>query len=977
MRKLLLCALALGVYSTGFGQALAPQKGKFSAKQAFDRNAQLVTEDVMSLERNMRTSQEAQPEGYRPQLDFVTGSEFGDMIGFTYYDNHAWGSMTSAIVNQANNKIAVVWTYGRQALRAGRMTGYNERVNGVWRWNTSITSPGDPADSLNYNPQGPNRAYTGGTFENTRIGWPNLIHDNGAGTSIIPYAFFPNDPSGLTKQWAFVQNATGSFDTLNRYTSGAINREAVFHVTASGDNMQYLVTSTTDTTNLPDIAGWGVSNPIVLYRSNNVGRTWSVQFLPFMNPSARIGGIKRSSIAMDAKGSYVAIAANATTFSPEAGIATVLFKSNNFGAAGSWEMKVIQKRTTADTNNAAGNYTIGSDGCLAVTIDNSNNVHVASGNGFQTIDSAGTATNTFYIGGAINPVFGRILYWNELLGEGAGFQEIAAPVDVDRSGTITFPGTQDPKRHGLYPVGPLSHPNIAVDAENNVYVTYTGVVEGTEQLANPRVTRDIYVVASYDGGRTFTNPINLAGRALAVAPNQCFTFDDGTSGSGAYEEANVVTVKRIGADNLLHMTWMSDDKAGLAEASGGANPTIAVLQGYPVGSWAPNAINYAGVPLANLKAQFATAIFPKVACSAETFTINLRMPRGTACMMDEITPATIWTAQVDTSRAGVFANPISVGTYTGNTDGNITAVMPTLNPGQNKYSKIRVVANNGNPSALPPKYQTMTSEYYIDLNNGTPPAPTISAAFSSAGGSIADNSTHCNTISATFLASGSALTSEFVYTITPANAGTVYRVDGTPGQANIVFNSNYEGPVTISVRATNGCGSSPEVSRTFSLGGPLVTRTGNSLTSATTGGQWQYSSTPNGPWSALLPPVTAATIDLNARPNGYYRYLAGCPSNVFFWNLASLVSEAKTQFSLYPNPAQGFAIVELANNATAQNIEITLTDMAGRTVKTETLSASGEQTQHRLDLSKLQKGIYLVRVNQGDAAASVKRLVVE
>jgi hypothetical protein len=82
-----------------------------------------------------------------------------------------------------------------------------------------------------------------------------------------------------------------------------------------------------------------------------------------------------------------------------------------------------------------------------------------------------------------------------------------------------------------------------------------------------------------------------------------------------------------------------------------------------------------------------------------------------------------------------------------------------------------------------------------------------------------------------------------------------------------------------------------------------------------------------------------------------------------------------TNSYMYPNPARSNTtlVIDLKNNA---NVEVTLTNMAGQTLKsTKTVAYTGTNTID-VDASGLAKGIYMVNVKV-DGASSTKKLIVE
>ncbi|RYM35477.1 T9SS type A sorting domain-containing protein [Brumimicrobium glaciale] len=80
-------------------------------------------------------------------------------------------------------------------------------------------------------------------------------------------------------------------------------------------------------------------------------------------------------------------------------------------------------------------------------------------------------------------------------------------------------------------------------------------------------------------------------------------------------------------------------------------------------------------------------------------------------------------------------------------------------------------------------------------------------------------------------------------------------------------------------------------------------------------------------------------------------------------------------FSVYPNPADHMANVtfSIENN---QNVNVSLVNMMGQTIQSNTIQAQTGSNLVMLDTEKIQAGIYLVKVNIG-GAQQVKRLIIK
>ncbi len=71
------------------------------------------------------------------------------------------------------------------------------------------------------------------------------------------------------------------------------------------------------------------------------------------------------------------------------------------------------------------------------------------------------------------------------------------------------------------------------------------------------------------------------------------------------------------------------------------------------------------------------------------------------------------------------------------------------------------------------------------------------------------------------------------------------------------------------------------------------------------------------------------------------------------------------QFSIYPNPANDFLFMEL-NLHQPQVVELTIIDIEGRQVARDTFDGKGGRLHRKLDISAIEKGIYIVRIVASD-----------
>ena len=213
-----------------------------------------------------------------------------------------------------------------------------------------------------------------------------------------------------------------------------------------------------------------------------------------------------------------------------------------------------------------------------------------------------------------------------------------------------------------------------------------------------------------------------------------------------------------------------------------------------------------------------------------------------------------------------------------------------------------------------------TSRTNVDINffHGSPDAPTVDIL---AGNSVIFNDIAYGTFG--------------TYISVPANA--TYRLGVTPGNDNNTFVARYDANVSF------WAGKTAIVLATGFLGAG--------------------STTPFEPWVVLS---NGGTFPLAA-----VRGLIGEGGN----NVNLRSKSAKSDFAVSPNPANERAVVDFKlENETEVNIQVV--NLAGQSIVNQHLGtlAKGDQ-QAQLDLSSLQTGYYIVRLQTADNV-STKKLVV-
>ncbi len=192
-----------------------------------------------------------------------------------------------------------------------------------------------------------------------------------------------------------------------------------------------------------------------------------------------------------------------------------------------------------------------------------------------------------------------------------------------------------------------------------------------------------------------------------------------------------------------------------------------------------------------------------------------------------------------------------------------------------------------------------------------------------------------------------------------------------PGATSGTYTATTSGNYTASAVA-NGCASATAAEIVVSSSPqpvtPTITQTGSALTSSNaTGNQWYRNAT-------LITGATGRNYTPTA--NGSYTVITtinGCSSTasnaLVITNTGIKNDLADLQVSVYPNPSSGVFMLELPAGKTA---EIVVTDLAGRIVEKQTVRSAKTQ----LDLSKMAKGIYVLKVTCQEKTGT-RKLIIE
>ncbi len=650
---------------------------------------------------------------YRQKSLGLPNSTFGTRIGFTCHDWQYTNTAPRTVVKLSDGSLGFVWQFGRRSSVLSRQIAHNFRnAQGVWCQNAG--SPIASSDSFKTVLAGDNALGGPGFFsfhanptqlqQYGRTRGQHLLSFNG-GLHLKSFGLTFNGGNDSIKSITRIseydintpQCRPANGIPLVRRSPVAYNPSLV----SDGNNTVYGVTWSNDTLALgaSGLAAIGIPNPLVILKSTDKGVTWTNKIIRNLSYQYGFSGVHTmGGYALDVKGNQLAVVVNAFTPAPNQGITTLLLRS--FDGGDNFTSQIIDQVSHNDTNRA---FQTGipemialysNDNHFSILIDNNDVVHITSSLGYLICDSLGQKfTHGYRNGGFTNRASGKIIYWNSNMDIGWIQPNGIDFVDSERDGIIRFPPNATASAPGDYIHSAMSQTNLSMDTRGRLYIIYSSLVEGTENCCNNKVTRDIYVVGSSDGGISWTNPVSLPEMVLQ---------DDGVSrGTGDTEDAFPIANREISADDSLHIFWMADGISGI-------NHNGVFAPGYTSATWWMNAIYHMGVHTNDFWKRTAGILFPQELCANNSapFNVTLSIPDGI-----QVPQGAVWSVQIDTSRSGWFNSSINhplpivnniftIGTFnavTGPGNYNIPCTLPST-IGKGNY-RIRIIASF--PSTVP------------------------------------------------------------------------------------------------------------------------------------------------------------------------------------------------------------------------------------------------------------------------------------
>ena len=413
-------------------------------------------------------------------------------IGWTTYDLQTNNSVQNRIVVHDNGTMSAAWTMSAElnAAWSDRGTGYNYFDGSNWIFSA------------------PNPPFPNPRLEDSRVGWPSLLALGNGSECVITHSTQNSNLNIADRAtigsgtWSNI-NVSEDYLIWNRSASGGPDGNTI-HMVALTEPMG---------TNWSGQLWNGLNGALLYFRSLDGGNYWDIDtmIIPGIDSSEFLG-FGGDNYAITAKDETVAIA----YFNGWAD--SFILKSNDNGDTWTKTNFIdfpVDKYAIDDGMDLDADGTpdtvFSTSNSGAVLIDNSNMVHVTWGH-MRLLDADLSDAQSSYFPGT-----NGLMYWNENMGpstpggtfispslwdHGSGLY-IGQSEDLDGSGALEL----SINGGGNYGSGLSTFPNMGIDANGVIWVSYSTVVEGITN--GDQDFRHIFITKSTDGGTTWSASVDV------------------------------------------------------------------------------------------------------------------------------------------------------------------------------------------------------------------------------------------------------------------------------------------------------------------------------------------------------------------------------------------------------------------------------------------------------------------------------------
>ncbi|NOX84566.1 MAG: T9SS type A sorting domain-containing protein [Chlorobi bacterium] len=250
--------------------------------------------------------------------------------------------------------------------------------------------------------------------------------------------------------------------------------------------------------------------------------------------------------------------------------------------------------------------------------------------------------------------------------------------------------------------------------------------------------------------------------------------------------------------------------------------------------------------------------------------------------------------------------------------------------------------------------------------------------------------TVCNNETSDYTSSGSDDADSYVWTLSPDGAGTI---TGTGLSATVEWSSDYSGTATVSIAGVNDCGEGNPSSMDVEVGAipaPVITgenevcdnssedyttsdNDGSTYTWDVTGGtitDGQGTSTVTVLWGD---PGTGSVTVTEESAQGCTGTSEEFP--VVIDNCTGIGENRNNgELLVYPNPAQNILNVEFKAEVSG-NVQVIVVNLTGQKLLQKEVDATNGKQSLRFDISGLQQGLYIIKIQSGNEVVLTRQFV--
>ncbi len=393
-------------------------------------------------------------------------------VGTSTYQLQSNSSIENRIVHNSDGTIGAVFTFSDDAGSTWPDRGTGYIYNDGSSWSAAPTT----------------------RIEAVRTGWPTVLTLGDNSEVVISHntattndydIYFSKRPVKGTGTWTenatILANPGAPYGNLwPRAAVGGANNMSI-HMISISFPTDPLVTTT-------PAFFMGQQGAITYSRSTNGGTSWDILHnVNALHDSTQYYGFDADAYAIDARGNTVAYVGGGFTND------VFLMKSTNNGT--SWTKTIVNDFPLDLFVDQIIDTTSTNDGCLEVLVDSNDLVHVFFGN-MNILNDDSTDNQISYFPGTSG-----LMYWNESMG--ANNPVLVADLeDVDADLVITL------TTFGTYQNSLSSFPSAGLDGTNGLHLTYSAIVENSDDGAGNNV-RNVYYTKSIDGGASWIPPVRV------------------------------------------------------------------------------------------------------------------------------------------------------------------------------------------------------------------------------------------------------------------------------------------------------------------------------------------------------------------------------------------------------------------------------------------------------------------------------------